>query len=75
LVIALGAFMASAFAAPAGEGKPPSRQCNSARKALNTAEGSLAKTDARIAQANKLIGSCGSTPMCDGYGHELRMLE
>ena len=55
--------------------KPSARQCTAARKALRKEELALTKTESRIVRATKLLESCGSIPMCDGYRQELSMLE
>ena len=55
--------------------EPPTRQCTAARKALGQQELALTKTESRIVRATKLLESCGSKPMCDGYQQELSMLE
>ena len=68
---------ATAYAAIAqAEGAAPSsRQCADARKALGKEEQTLAKTESRYVRATKLLESCGSKSMCDGYQQELSMLD
>ena len=51
------------------------RQCADARNALGKEERTLTDTESRIVRAKKLLESCGSKPMCDGYQQELSMLE
>ena len=78
-IAAIMAIVASATAyaviAQAEIAAPSSHQCAAARKALGKEERALAKTESRIVRATKLLESCGSQPMCDGYQQELTMLE
>ncbi len=72
--IAVSATAYAAIAQPESTKVSP-RQCADARKALGKEERALTDTESRIARAKKLLESCGSKPMCDGYQQELSMLE
>ena len=76
-VIVATAVSATAYATAAQpeNTQPSTRQCTAARKALGKEELALTKTESRIVRATKLLESCGSKPMCDGYQQELSMLE
>ncbi|HEV2219074.1 MAG TPA: hypothetical protein VGV08_00820 [Casimicrobiaceae bacterium] len=79
VMAAIMAIIASAPAytaiAPSERPLPSIRHCSSARKALGKEERALAGTKSRIVRATKLLASCGSRPMCDGYHQELSMLD
>lgn len=72
--IAVSATAYAAIAQPERTKVSP-RQCTAARKALGQDDLALTDTESRIVRAKRLLESCGSKPMCDGYQQELSMLE